>query len=150
MPEVQEACTYSIFDDVRLKTDEFKWLESEKRGCDVGEEFRNEWVRLHWWGYLRARWAEHLEGCRRWRELDEKDFAKLIREFPNSTPLLHQILSLFKSGKENLCIIIWALANDLPMEEVHFILERIDINARRLFLKFNNQNCTLSAQPFGS
>ncbi len=147
---VDVPCSYSLFEDVLLQADMFKWIESQKAGHDLGEDARNEWVRLHWWGYLRARWTEHLEGVRFWRELDRNDFGLLLREFPDSTPLLHLILAQVKNGKENLCIINWALNTNQPMEQVHFILERIDINARRLFCKFTNQTCMITPLPSGS
>jgi hypothetical protein len=40
----------------------YKWIESEKAGRDLGEAAIRRWVQDHWWGYLRARWVEHLQG----------------------------------------------------------------------------------------
>src|SRR5947209_5656919 len=80
----------------------FKWIESEKAGCDLGEAAIRRWVQCHWWGYLRARWLEHLQGKRFWVELDRGDFGLLQREFVESTVLLDRILDRLKAGQENL------------------------------------------------
>ena len=63
----------------------------------------------HWWGYLRARWLEHLQGKRFWVELDRGDFGLLQREFHDQPLLLDRILDRLKAGQENLDIICWAL-----------------------------------------
>ena len=70
----------------------YKWIESEKAGCDLGEAAIRRWVQCHWWGYLRARWLEHLQGRTFWIELDHDDFGLLQREFQNAV-LIEVILA---------------------------------------------------------
>lgn len=128
--------TYSIYEDWKLEADKYKWIESEKHGCDQGEEAIMRWVRIHWCGYLRAKWLEHLQGTRFWLELDRGDFGLLKREFHDQAFLLDRILDRLKDGKENLDIIQWAIEWKIPIEPVLRILNALDINSRRLAHQF--------------
>ena len=114
----------------------YKWIESEKAGCDLGEAAIRRWVQNHWWGYLRARWLEHLQGKRFWVELDRGDFGLLLRKFHDNTLLLDRILDRLKAGQENLDIILWALDWAIPIVSVIQVLEALDINSRRLAHRF--------------
>ena len=115
----------------------FKWIESEKAGHDLGEEAIRRWVREHWWGYLRARWLEHLQGRRFWVELDRGDFGLLQKRFHDNTLLLDRILDRLKERQENLDIINWALDWGLNLNDVRDILQALDINSRRLAHRFD-------------
>lgn len=127
----------SVYVESEQEALRFKWIESEKAGCDLGESAIRRWVKEHWWGYLRARWLEHLQGRRFWVELDRGDFGLLQREFQQETLLLDRILDRLKAGKENLDIIIWAQDWNIPLDKVHQILEALDINSRRLAHRFD-------------
>jgi len=131
---MDKASVYSESEQEALK---FKWIESEKAGKDLGEDAIRRWVKQHWWGYLRARWLEHLQGKCFWVELDRGDFGLLQREFHDNTLLLDRILDRLKSGQENLDIIVWALTWGLPITPVLQILEALDINSRRLAHRFD-------------
>jgi hypothetical protein len=115
----------------------FKWIESQKAGRDLGEAAIRQWVKDHWWGYLRARWLEHLQGNCFWIELDRGDFGLLHRAFRDEKELLDQIVNLLKDGQENLGIITWACRHQLPLGQVIRILESLDVNAARLIHKFD-------------
>jgi hypothetical protein len=128
----------SVFVEGEKEALAYKWIESEKAGKDLGEDAIRRWVKEHWWGYLRARWIEHLRGRRFWVELDRDDFGLLQREFQDDELLLDRILDRIKAGYENLDIILWAQTFGLPMERVFHILERIDINSRRLACRFGS------------
>jgi hypothetical protein len=134
-PPPMEMVRPSVRLSVRVRGSEeaqqYKWIESEKAGRDLGEWAIRCWVREHWNGFLRARWLEHLQGRTFWIELDDDDFGLLQREFRDST-LIEEILSLLKAGKENLNVLNWALDRHLPMEEVLEILEALNINSRRI------------------
>jgi hypothetical protein len=127
----------SVYVDCEKEANRFKWIESEKAGHDLGEQAITKWVKEHWWGYLRARWLEHLEGKQFWEELDRGDFGLLSQSFHNSPLLLDRILDRLKSGQENLDIIVWALDWGLNLSDVCTILEALDINSRRLFHRFD-------------
>ncbi len=128
---------HSVYDDCEREAQRYKWIESEKAGCDLGEEAIRRWVREHWWGYLRARWLEHLQGRRFWVELDRGDFGLLLREFRDNAFLLDRILDRLKAGQENLQILVWAIEWEIPIEPVQQILEALDINSRRLAHRFH-------------
>src|SRR5262245_46074269 len=127
----------SVYIESEKEALRFKWIESEKAGCDLGESAIRRWVKDHWWGYLRARWLEHLQGKRFWVELDRGDFGLLLREFHDNSLLLDRILDRLKAGKENLDIILWALDWNIPLDKTHQILEALDINSRRLAHRFD-------------
>ena len=129
----------SVYIDGEQEALRYKWIESEKAGFDLGEAAIRRWVQNHWWGYLRARWLEHLQGKRFWVELDRGDFGLLQRRFHDNTLLLDRILDRFKVGQENLDIILWAQAWGIPMQSVIQILEALDINSRRLACRFDPQ-----------
>src|SRR6476646_2862782 len=99
----------SVHADGEQEALRYKWIESEKAGRDLGETAIRRWVQNHWWGYLRARWLEHLQGKRFWVELDRGDFGLLLRRFQDHQILLDRILDRLKAGQENLNIIQWAL-----------------------------------------
>ena len=129
----------SVYVDGEQEALRYKWIESEKAGRDLGDLAIRRWVQDHWWGYLRARWLEHLQGKRFWVELDRGDFGLLQRRFHDNTLLLDRILDRFKVGQENLDIILWAQAWGIPMQSVIQILEALDINSRRLACRFDPQ-----------
>jgi hypothetical protein len=128
----------SIYSDCQVEADRFKWIESEKAGRDLGEAAIKKWVQDHWWGYLRARWLEHLQGKRFWIELDRGDFGLLQRAFHDQKDLLDRILDRLKDGQENLDVIAWAISYHVPIEPVLQILEALDINSRRLVHRFDS------------
>ena len=132
---VMEKC--SVYTDCEQEAQRFKWIESEKAGCDLGETAIRRWVQNHWWGYLRARWLEHLQGKRFWVELDRGDFGLLQRKFHDNTILLDRILDRLKAGQENLDIIVWSQNWGISPQAVLQILEALDINSRRLAHRFD-------------
>jgi hypothetical protein len=130
-----EKC--SVYTESEQEALRHKWIESEKAGRDLGEDAIRTWVKQHWWGYLRARWVEHLQGVRFWVELDRGDFGLLEREFRDQTLLLDRILDRLKTGQENLDVIIWAQDWGIDVEPVLAILKALDINSRRLSHRFD-------------
>ena len=135
-PVVKKA---SVYVDCEREAARFKWIESEKAGCDQGEEAIRRWVRHHWNGYLRARWLEHLQARRYWMEMDRGDFGLLERKFEDDSLLLDRIVDRLKAGQENLDIILWSLDWGISMAAVRHILEVLDINSRRLAHRFDPQ-----------
>jgi hypothetical protein len=128
---VRPSVRMSVHDQGEQEAKRHKWIESEKAGRDLGEWAIRCWVREHWNGFLRARWLEHLQGRTFWIELDHNDFGLLKRDFQDSL-LIEEILQRLKAGQENLNVLIWAIDNGLPMEDVLEILEALDINSRRI------------------
>jgi hypothetical protein len=127
----------SVFDESDRESDRYKWIESEKAGHDLGEQAVRRWVREHWWGFLRARWIEHLEGKQFWKELDRGDFGLLKKTFHQEKLLLDRVLDRIKAGQENLDILCWAHEWGIPIQPLIEILETLDINSRRLKHRFD-------------
>lgn len=127
----------SIHEECLKEEASFKWIESEKAGRDLGDTATRRWVQIHWWGYLRARWLEHLQGKCFWIELDRGDFGLLPRLFTEHGQLLNDIIDRLKNGQENLDIILWAQDSEIDLQPVRDILEKLDINSRRLAHRFD-------------
>ncbi|MFO0851637.1 MAG: hypothetical protein U0871_24205 [Gemmataceae bacterium] len=136
-PPVEAADRRSIDADWEVEAAKFKWIESEKAGRDLGEWAIKRWVQDHWYGYLRAKWLEHLQGKCFWIELDRGDYGLLLRAFQEQRALLDQILNRLKDGQENLDVIAWATHQQLQLDPVIQILEALDINSRRLIHRFD-------------
>src|SRR5262249_23262364 len=128
----------------------YKWIESEKAGRDLGEAAIRRWVQQHWWGYLRARWLEHLHGKRFWVELDRGDFGLLQKKFHDDALLLDRILDRLKTAQANHDIFVWGLDRGMPMPGIRPILEVLDINSRRLAHRFDPQTCPPAHRPSSS
>jgi hypothetical protein len=135
-PQIDKS---SVYDECEKEIQRYKWIESEKAGHDLGEAAIRRWVKDHWWGYLRARWLEHLQGRHFWKELDRGDFGLLQRTFHDNTLLLDRILDRIKAGQENLDIICWAHDWGIDPRPLIEILEALDINSRRLAHRFDPQ-----------
>ncbi|MDB5352966.1 MAG: hypothetical protein JWN86_4213 [Planctomycetota bacterium] len=131
----RKAPRYSVFTEGEVEALQFKWIESEKAGRDLGEWAIRCWVREHWHGFLRHRWLEHLQGRTFWIELDHDDFGLLLHAFRDSE-LLDEVLWRLKCGWENLEVLCWALDERLDMDEVIDLLEMLDINSRRIECQF--------------
>ena len=132
----------SIWEDSQREIDCHKWIASQRAGRDLGEAAVREWIRRHWWDYLRARWLEHLQGKRYWLELDGGDFGLLRHQFQDKALLLDRIVDRLKERGENLSIINWAIDWHIPSNDVHEILLALNINAKRMSHRFESQTTT--------
>jgi hypothetical protein len=111
-----------------------KWIESEKAGRDLGDGALSDWIDRSWKGYTRAKLMEHLYGWRCWGAFDEADFGLLARqsvEYHVSTSVLEKVAAILAEGGENLDVITWALSVRQPLDPILWLLDRIDINAKR-------------------
>jgi hypothetical protein len=143
MPMGTTACEpekHSLFPLCDQEVLRHKWIESQKVGYDLGEVAINQWVQMHWMGYLRARWVEHLQGKCFWAELHQCDFGLLQRKFHDRPELLDAILDQLKAGKENLDVLRWACENHIAPDPVLEILEALDVNSSRLQHRFDRDS----------
>ena len=138
------TCRMSLHQCGKEEALQYKWIESEKAGHDLGETAIRMWIGQHWHGFLRHRWLEHLQGKTFWIELDHQDFGLLRRAF-QSSPLIDPIIEHLKLGRENLDIIQWALKNKIPMTDVHDILLALDVNSGRIECGFDPWRSRASA-----
>jgi hypothetical protein len=142
--ELSADCRMSLHRCGEEEAQRYKWIESEKAGRDLGEMAIRRWIGEHWHGFLRHRWLEHLQGKTFWIELDQGDFG-LLRTAFQASPLIDPIVEHFKHGRENLDIILWALKNCLPMNDVLEILLALDVNSRRIECRFDPRPSWASA-----
>ncbi len=138
---VRQSARLSVHRIGEEEAQQFKWIESQKAGRDLGEAAIRCWVHDHWRGFLRARWLEHLQGRTFWIELDNDDFGLLQREFRDSE-LINPVLAMLKKGEENLAVLDWAQRAQLSRDEILEILEileALDINSRRIECRFGTR-----------
>lgn len=122
----------SVYVDGRCEALRYKWIESERAQRDLGPEAMRQWIARHWHGWLRARWYEHIQGIRVWKEFDRRSYGLLEHKQFSNPRLLHSILDHLVTGRENLDVIQWAFRHKMPMDVVLEILEALDINSCRL------------------
>lgn len=125
-------CTKSLYEEGLREAERHKWIESQKRGMDVGESAVNEWYDRYWQIYCRCRRLEHVCGSHSWREFDAKDFGLIEQLLEQGDLLLELILDRAYVGMENLDLIRWAHDWGLPMDRMLDILEQLDLNRGRL------------------
>ena len=109
-----------------------KWIESEKRGFDVGQAAVDDWYRRYWNRYCRSRRLEHLQGARPWREFGPQEIGLIPQLLERGDLVIELILDRARCGHENLDIICWAQEWGMPINRVIDILEQLDLNRGRL------------------
>ncbi len=128
----QPAAVESLYDEALQEALRHKWIESQKRGCDLGENAIDEWYDRYWSAYCRFKRIEHLEGLRCWREFGSEDFGNLYTLIVQGDLLADRILDRYFAGHENLDIINWAIDWGLPLNDVVGVLVQLDMNRARL------------------
>jgi hypothetical protein len=126
----------SIWDDSDCEINRFKWIASEDAGYDLGDTAIDRWIMVHWNGYLRARWLDHLYGKTYWIELDRGDFGILPAAFQDQSLLLDRIVDRIKAGQENLQIVNWGIDWHINSDHINEILTAINMNCRRISHRF--------------
>ena len=124
--------THSLYDEGLQEALRHKWIESQKRGMDLGDAALQDWYSRFWGLYCRTRRLEHVCGDRPWKEFDDREFSLIQRLLRENDLLLELILDRARCGKENLDIICWAREWGLSMDRVLEILEQLDLNRARL------------------
>jgi len=122
----------SVYTEAEKAQDDFKWLESEKAGRDLGDEAREQWTRRHWLRFYRWLFVQHVRGEQRFREFHPQTFGVVHREFPADPQLLDDVLNMICDGAENLPLIWWAWDRPHLMSQLIEILNALDINSQRL------------------
>ena len=110
----------------------YKWIASEKAGRDLGDAAVAEWLKLHWPGWCREKWVEHLRGDCFWSEFGEDAFNAFRQTFAGDPAILESVTEKIRCGWENLDIILWASDAGLNIDHVLDILVIADINQRRI------------------
>ena len=132
--EQDGVLVHSLTAHAMYAIDRHKWIESEKLGRDVGDNAVQDWLDRCWKGWTRARLIEHLYGWRCWGAFGRDDFGLLTREtvdYHVSRVILEGVAEILAGGGENLDVINWALANGHSLDAIIWLLDHIDINAKR-------------------
>ena len=125
---------HSLTAHALIAIDRHKWIESQKAGRDLDGTAVVDWLERYWKGWTRSKLMEHFYGWRCWGAFDEADFGLLNRssvEHHVHHEILEQVAGILADGGENLDVINWALSAELPLDEILWLLDRIDINAKR-------------------
>ncbi|MSR57160.1 MAG: hypothetical protein EXS05_05765 [Planctomycetaceae bacterium] len=109
-----------------------KWIESQKRGRDLGVWALDDWYTHYWPIFCRLKCLEHLAGIRSWSEFSPEKFGLIGKLIRDEDQLLEMILDRAYSGRENLDLVNWALDWGLPMKRVGYILEQLNLNQAQL------------------
>ena len=128
-------CAQSVHHEAIREAEKHKWIESQKRGYDVGESALAEWCHNHWADFYHHRYMQHLDGEICWKEFPRQKFGLLKKNPVEDRRTLERFASLMirKDGGENLCIINSELdCTPRVSERMMKLLELIDINSDRL------------------
>jgi hypothetical protein len=116
-----------------------RWYRSQEAGRDMGESAIRQWVHLHWPGFLRARWIEHMLGVRFWVELDRDEFGVLKKMPGDLRPILDDLIEQLRCGAENLNILCWSRRRPPDQQKaIRELLQLINVNAHRLRCHFSD------------
>jgi len=130
----------SLKEDAWREACEERWYRSQEAGRDLGEGAIRHWVHVHWRGFLRARWIEHMLGVRFWTELGRDEFGILRKTPLDLRPLLNEVIGQLICGAENLNIICWSRRKTRPEQDaVRDLLNLINVNGHRLRCHFADE-----------
>ena len=124
----------SLYEEGLREAERHKWIESQKRGRDLGDWALTDWYRRYWPLFCRLKCLEHLAGSRNWREFAPEDFGLIGKLIRDEDLLLEMILDRAQAGMENLDILVWAQEWSLPLKRVIYILEQLNLNRAQLWL----------------
>ncbi len=128
----ESLASHSLWELACREADAFKWLESERRGFDVGPIAHREWCRRFWGVFCRYRRVEHLLGTRRIREFDDASFGSLNDPAVLQRPVVRFVMERFvDEGWENLHFVFWSHRHGFALPELHEVLSVIDVNSAR-------------------
>ncbi|MDA3959916.1 MAG: hypothetical protein PF961_03930 [Planctomycetota bacterium] len=125
---------YSLTAHALAEIERHRWIESEKKGHDVGPSAYEEWLTQCWNGWVRSKLLEHMYGWRCWSAFRSELHGLLRRgtvERHVSNEVLHRVAWILGHGGENLDVIDWAVEHTSEVQNVLWLLEQIDINAAR-------------------
>tara|TARA_R110002020_G_scaffold387992_1_gene598699 strand:- start:499 stop:975 length:477 start_codon:yes stop_codon:yes gene_type:complete len=121
----------SLHQEGAREADRYKWIESEKRGHDVGWHAVNDWYRKHWLRYCREKRIEHVMGQRRWEEFSDNPSSYVLELIQSNDLLFERVLDRLICDWENLDIIAWGVNWGICTKRIISILEELDINSAR-------------------
>lgn len=119
----------SVYDQAWQEAHRYKWIESERRGHDLGVSAIAEWNRRYFKRFYRWRHWLHLTGRQRFGEFPEYQFNTISEP---RDEIEQQVVYRFWDGQENLEILLCAHGCGWPIEQVRVLLHLLGINEARL------------------
>ena len=121
-----------VYEQAEKAIQEYRWIQSEKAGRDLGSDAENEWIEIYWRRFCRSRLVQHVRGETFFEEFGHECFGVVTEDLPEFRHLLETIFALVSEGAENLDLVRWAEVRRLPRDRVLNFLAAIDINSHRL------------------
>jgi hypothetical protein len=121
-----------VYEEAERAIQEYKWIESEKAGRDLGVDAERDWVDSYWRTFCRSRLVQHLRGEAFFEEFGAECFGVLSERFGELKGLLNVVLESIQKGAENLDLLRWGCQERLPHNQLLQVLIAADINAHRL------------------
>lgn len=111
------------------EADRHKWIESERRGMDLGPTAIQDWNRRFFKRFYRWCHWKHLTGQQYFEEFPQSHFNRLPSQLDD---LSLSVLSCFWNGLENWDIYWNAHGSGWPIEQVSGLLLLLGMNDARL------------------
>ena len=121
-----------VYEEAEQAIQEYKWIESEKAGRDLGVGAERDWVDCHWNRFCRSRLVQHLRGEAFFEEFGTECFGVFCERFEELKGLLNLVLDRVQEGAENLDLLRWGYQERLPHNQLVKVLIAADINGHRL------------------
>ncbi len=119
----------SVYDQAWREAFRHKWIESQKRGFDLGRAAIKDWDERHFKKFYRWCHWQHLTGRQFFKEFPEEHFDRVMDPRDEIEQL---VIGQFWDGLENLEIFNCALGCGWPTDQVRVVLSRLQINEARL------------------
>ena len=121
-----------VYEEADRAIQDYKWIESEKAGRDLGVDAIRGWIDNHWCAFYRSRLVQHLRGEVFFDEFDAQCFGVLSGRFQELAELLNLVLEQIKEGAENLDLLRWGYEEHIPCNQLLPVLIAANINGHRL------------------
>jgi hypothetical protein len=121
-----------VYEEAERAIQEYKWIESEKAGRDLGAGAERDWIDIHWCTFCRNRLVQHLRGDAFFEEFGAECFGVFAERFEELKGLLNAVLERVQQGAENLDLLRWGCQERLPHNQLLQVLIAADINGHRL------------------
>ena len=119
----------SVYDQAWREACRHKWIESQKRGIDLGRAAIKDWDERHFKKFYRWCHWRHLTGRQFFEEFPDEHFNRVMDP---RDELEWQVVIRFWDGLENLEIFNCAHGCGWPTARVRVVLSDLRINEARL------------------
>ena len=119
----------SVYDQAWREACRYKWIESQKRGFDLGRAAIKDWDQRHFKKFYRWCHWQHLTGRQFFNEFPDDHFNRVMDP---RDELERRIVDQFWDGLENLEIFVGAHGSGWSRSRVRVVLSDLRINEGRL------------------